>query len=131
MSKYLQFPDVVFKNRESLLAALADCGYIRVEEGTALPLYGYHGDRRAETAELVVRRQHIGSASNDLGFTLTPQGFVPIISEYDRATMHKGKFLAILRTAYHEHAAQKLATSLHGTLTRKVEGGKIKILIRR
>jgi hypothetical protein len=43
MSKYLTFPEVVFKDRRLLLAALADLGYTEVEEGEALPLYGYQG----------------------------------------------------------------------------------------
>ncbi|HET8629280.1 MAG TPA: hypothetical protein VFL91_17805 [Thermomicrobiales bacterium] len=68
MSKYLTFTDVVFKDRGLLLAALAALGYREVEEGEALPLYGYRGDRRPETAELVVRRRHVGRLSNDVGF---------------------------------------------------------------
>ena len=65
MSKYLLFESIVFTDRTLLLAALADLGYPEVEEGVALPLYGYQGDRRRETADLVVRRRFLGSASND------------------------------------------------------------------
>jgi hypothetical protein len=32
---------LVFKSRELLLGVLADLGYADVEEGEALPLYGY------------------------------------------------------------------------------------------
>src|SRR5439155_21373046 len=46
VSKYLEFPQLAFKDRRLLLAALADLGYAEVEEGEALPLYGYQGDRR-------------------------------------------------------------------------------------
>ncbi len=63
MSKYLSFPDVAFKDRGLLLAALADLGYPQVEEGEAFSLFGYQSDRRPETAEIVVRRHHSGSAS--------------------------------------------------------------------
>src|SRR4051794_9957402 len=90
MSKYLTFPEVLFKDRRLLLAALTDLGYAAVEEGEALPLYGYQGDRRPETAQLVVRRRHLGSASNDVGFTRMPAGYVPIVSEYDQRTLHGG-----------------------------------------
>ncbi len=86
MSKYLVFPEIVFKDRRLLIAALADLGYSVIEEGEALPLLGYQGDRRPETAELVVRRQQIGAASNDLGFARTDRGYVPIISEYGSTT---------------------------------------------
>ncbi len=115
MSKYLTFPDVIFKDRRLLLAALADLGYADVETGEALPLYGYQGDQRPETAEIVVRRQHVGSASNDLGFARIAEGFAPIVSEYDLRTLQSGQFLAKLRTAYGE---------------RVVEGNVVKIKVR-
>lgn len=130
MSKYLTFDDVVFKSRELLLAALADLGYRDVERGDKLPLFGYQGDRRSQTAELVVRRQHIGSASNDLGFRHTPDGYVPIISEYDVRTLAGGHFVAKLRTAYNEQVVQEVTRRLHGTARRTVEGSVIKIKVR-
>src|SRR5579875_3469786 len=103
MSKYLIYPELVFTDRTLLLAALADLGYPEVEEGEFLPLFGYLGDQRSETAELVIRRRSIGAASNDIGFTKTAQGYVPIISEYDQRTLHGGRFLVELRSAYAEH----------------------------
>ncbi len=33
MSKYLTFPDVIFKNRQLLLDALKDLGYAEIEKG--------------------------------------------------------------------------------------------------
>jgi len=130
VSKYLQFDDIVFKDRRLLLAALEDVGYQEVEEGQALPLYGYHGDKRPETAELIVRRKHVGSLSNDIGFTRTPSGFVPILSEYDQRTLHDGRFLAKLRTAYSERVVDEIKRRLHGTAQRQVEGSVIKIRMR-
>jgi hypothetical protein len=130
MSKYLIFDEFVLKDRRLLLAALADLGYAEVEEGEALPLYGYQGDRRAETAEIVVRRKHLGSASNDLGFARTPDGFVPIVSEYDQRVLHGGRFLAKLRTAYSERVVEEVRRRLHGTTRRTVEGSLVKITVR-
>ena len=130
MSKYLAFPDLVLKDRRLLLAALADLGYAEVEEGEALPLYGYQGDRRPETAELVVRRRHLGSASNDLGFARTPGGFVAIISEYDQRVLHGGQLLTKLRTAYSERVVEAVTRRLHGTARRTVEGSVIKVKVR-
>ena len=130
MSKYLAFPEIVFKDRRLLRAALADLGYSEVEEGEALPLYGYQGDRRPETAELVVRRRYLGPASNDLGFTRTPEGFVPILSEYDQRTLHGGQFLVKLRTAYSERVVEAVTRRLHGTARRMVEGSVIKVKVR-
>lgn len=130
MSKYLSFPDVLFTDRRLLLAALADLGYATVEEGDALSLYGYQGDRRPETAEIVVRRQHLGAASNDLGFAKTPQGYVPIVSEYDLQTLQGGQLVAKLRTAYSERVVEEVRKRLHGTARRTVEGNVVKIKVR-
>ena len=130
MSKYLVYQEIVFKDRRLLLAALADLGYAEVEEGEALPLFGYQGDRRPETAELVVRRRHLGSASNDLGFARTPEGFVPIISEYDQRVLHGGRLLTKLRTAYSERVVEAVTRRLHGTARRTVDGSLVKIRVR-
>ena len=130
MSKYLSFPDVIFKDRRLLLAALADLGYTEVEVGDALPLYGYHGDRRPETAEIVIRRRHVGALSNDLGFARSPQGYVPVVSEYDQRTLHGGRFLVKLRTSYNERVVEEVKRRLHGTAHRSVEGNIVKVRIR-
>ena len=130
MSKYLTFPEILFKDRRLLLAALAEIGFADVEEGDQLPLYGYQGDRRPETAEIVVRRQLIGHASNDLGFALTPSGYVPVISEYDERALLAGQFLPRLRTAYGEAVVEEVRRRLHGTAHRTVEGGVVKIRVR-
>ena len=130
MSKYMTFAETAFKDRDCLLKALAECGYAEVEEGAALSLYGYRGDRRRETAQIVVRRRFIGSASNDLGFQKTDAGYVAIISEYDQSFMMQGKFLTALRTNYNLKSTEKLARSLRGTLHQERTGSTIKIRIK-
>jgi len=130
MSKYMTFTGAAFKDRECLLAALAECGYAEVEEGESLSLYGYQGDRRKETANIVIRRKFVGSASNDLGFQKTDAGYVAIISEFDRRTMMQGKFLINLRTNYNLKSAEKLARNLRGTLHQERVGSTIKIRIK-
>ena len=130
MSRYLQFGDVCFRERKLLLAALASLGYASVEEGEGLPLFGYQGDRRPETAEIVVRRQHVGSASNDIGFARTAHGYVPIVSEFDARTLHGGQFVTRIRTAYSEQVVDEVRRRLRGTARRTVEGGVLKIRVR-
>ncbi|MGD9892255.1 MAG: DUF1257 domain-containing protein [Hyphomicrobiales bacterium] len=130
MSKYLVFDQICFPDRRLLLAALADLGYAQVEEGEALPLYGYEGDRRPETAEIVVRRRYLGAASNDVGFTRTAEGYVPVVSEYDQRALHDGQFLVKLRTAYSERVVEEVRRRLHGTARRTVEGGVVRITVR-
>ena len=74
-------------DQECLLAALADVGFVhsKVEvHDSPVPLVGYEGASRAQTAHLVIRRQYVGSASNDLGFLATPTGFQAIVSDYDQ-----------------------------------------------
>jgi Protein of unknown function (DUF1257) len=130
MSKYLTFPEVVFKDRRLLLAALTELGYNEVEEGEALPLFGYHGDQRPETAEIVIRRQYVGSLSNDIGLVRTPDGYVPVVSEYDQRAVQGGQFLVKLRTAYSERVVAEVTRRLHGTAQRQVEGNLVKIRVR-
>ena len=130
MSKYLTFTDVVFTNQALLLAALADLGYCEIEQGEGLHLYGYQGDVRAERAEIVVRRRFIGSASNDLGFARSAEGFTPIISEYDQRTMHGGEFIPRLRTAYNVRVVAEMQKRLRGTLRREQQGNLVKMRIR-
>lgn len=130
MSKYLAYPEIVFKSRDLLVGSLADLGFSQVDEGNELPLYGYEGDRRPETAMLVVRRAYLGSASNDLGFRLTSDGYVPIISEYDHATLFAGEFLPKLRVAYAERVVETVRKRVHGTVRRVKDGSLIKLRIR-
>ena len=130
MSKYLVFEEYPFRDRRLLLAAPADLGYAEVEEGEALPLVGYQGDRRPETAELVVRRRHLGPASNDLGFARTPRGYVPILSEYDQRVLHGGHLLVRLRTAYGERVVDEVTRRLRGAARRTFESDRIVITVR-
>ncbi len=130
MSKYLRFEEHILRDRRLLLAALADLGYTEIEEGGSLPLYGYQGDRRPETADIVVRRRHLGSASNDVGFARTPAGYIPIVSEYDQRALHGCRFLVKLRAAYSERVVDEVRRRLHGTARRTVEGDVVRITVR-
>lgn len=89
-----------FTDAGLLAAALRELGFAEVEvHDTPQPLHGYRGDVRPETAEVIVRRHHIGVASNDLGFTRRDEGYEAIISEYDRRR-HGPEWLKRLRNAY-------------------------------
>jgi len=130
LSKYLAYPDIIFKDRDLLLASLAELGFTQVEEGQDLPLYGYQGDRRTETAAVVVRRQHVGLGSNDLGFARTPEGYFPIISDYDRRTLLAGRFLPRLRVAYAERVVESVRKRVRGSIHRTTEGSIVKLHVR-
>lgn len=47
-------------------------------------LYGFQGDRRSQVANVIIRRENVGGAANDVGFVRGSDGkFQAIISEYD------------------------------------------------
>ena len=148
MSKYVTVTEAQFKDKALLLASLADLGYgegqVRVAAaGQHLPLYGYQGDRRAETAAIVIDRRHLAGSSNDLGFAFRDGTFVPIISEYDlgryeggRKTApgaldrkHGGDFLAQLRTAYNKRVVEQIKRRVRGSARQVQEGSTIKIVV--
>lgn len=96
-------------DQESLLAALADLGFdaSKVEvQATPVNLVGYQGDQRVQTANIVVRRQNVGAASNDVGFLASPTGYQAIISDYDRQRFG-AEWLSQLNSRYQVHWAVK------------------------
>ena len=74
MSKYNRQKST-YNDRDCLVAALNEQGYTEVEvHEEAVNLIGYHGDTRPEKANVIVRRKHIGTAANDLGFVKEADG---------------------------------------------------------
>ncbi|MBK8259429.1 MAG: DUF1257 domain-containing protein [Polyangiaceae bacterium] len=86
MSAYIEMLTPMVDKR-CLLLALADVGFgsdkVQAHE-TALRLTGYEGGARAQTAEIVIGRQHLSGASNDLGFTRSATGYKLVVSDFDR-----------------------------------------------
>lgn len=86
MSHFLEC-QTLFRDRSCLVEALEEVfgkGKVEVHE-EAQNLYGYAGDVREQQAEVIIRRKHVGSASNDIGFVKEADGtYTAIISEYDR-----------------------------------------------
>jgi hypothetical protein len=72
----------------------------------------------------------VGRLSNDIGFVRTPQGYVPLVSEYDDRTVLGGQLLVRLRTAYSEQVVTEVQRRLRGTARRTVEGSLVKIRVR-
>ncbi len=91
----------------ALIKALSDVGFSSVEiHDKAQHLYGYQGDERRQTAEVIVRREFVGHASNDIGFKRNEDGvFDAIISGYDRSKFDD-KWLRSLMHRYAYHAAR-------------------------
>jgi hypothetical protein len=85
MSQYLNMATQIVSG-EHLVKALKDVGFNEVEVyKKAQPLRGWMGDLRANTAEIIIRKKYVGSASNDIGFKLGSDGrFTAFISDFDK-----------------------------------------------
>jgi len=69
---------------QCLMTALQSMHFKPIRHATAVQLEGYHGDKRQQTAEIVIPRAQVGGASNDIGFKRQKNGsFAAIISDYD------------------------------------------------
>lgn len=92
----------------ALVEALRALGYPQVEvHEEAQHLFGYQGDIRAQTAEVIVRRQYVGTAANDIGFKRQPNGeFEAIISEFDRRAHCSESWLKRLNYEYARNVIQ-------------------------
>ena len=77
-----------FKDRAALVDALVAVGFKPEQIEThsdAVPLFGYQGDQREQRAHVVIRRQHVGRAANDVGWERLADGtYRAWISEYDQ-----------------------------------------------
>lgn len=119
---------------DALVAALADVGYRDVEvHDHAQPLFGYRGDVRSERAHVIIRRRHVGHASNDIGFERQPDGrFRAVISEYDRARYNEtwlGRLTA--RHAYHATARTLAAQGFDLVDEQTDRDGTVRLVLRR
>ena len=110
-------------DRQCLLEALADLGFdsSKVEvHAQPVPLVGFEGNLRGQTADLVIRRQLVGQASNDLGFRATPTGYQLIVSDYDQRAYGQ-QWLSRLHARYETHFAAKQSRLAEGERRRLEE----------
>jgi hypothetical protein len=121
--------ETIYRDRDCLVVALADMGYTTVEvHEDAQNLQGYHGDMREQKANVIVRRQYIGAASNDLGFVKKEDGtYAAVVSDFD-SRKHNTKWYDSLKRSYTDKvttkAAKKMGLKLH---SRTVVNGKLVI----
>jgi hypothetical protein len=126
------------KDKECLVEALIEMGYAREHieiHETPQQLFDYTGrathytDAKGDKANVIVRRQHVGGAANDLGFKLNSETGVydAIISNYD-SSKHNAHWLAGLKTNYSEKNLIKTAKKQgFKYLGKKVVAGKIQL----
>ena len=117
-----------------LVRALADVGFAVVEvHETPQALYGFMGERREQGAEVIVRREHVGSASNDIGFLRGPEGvFTAIVSDYDRSRYDEA-WLGRLTQRYAYHVAMDMLAEQGFSVVEEqaAEDRSIHIVVRR
>ncbi|PSF30081.1 hypothetical protein C7H19_24050 [Aphanothece hegewaldii CCALA 016] len=108
-----------FKDQNALITAIKNLKGWQVEvHETEQHLYGYRGDRRQQVAHLIVRREQINPASNDLGFHRSEDGiYNAIISEWDAANPLKG-FIKELTKEYSVVCTENFARSRGMTVER-------------
>jgi hypothetical protein len=125
-----------FRDRDCLVAALAEVGYSTVEvHEVGQQLIDFQGcptqylDKNGDKANVIVRRQHVGSAANDLGFKLDPVtgSYSAIVSEFD-SRKHGTTWFNGLKRAYTEKVAVKTAAKAgFRFLGKKVVNGKVQL----
>ncbi len=109
MSKYDSF-QTNLTEEAPLIGALEALGYPVEVHAEATPLFGYHGDERPERANIIIRRNHLDCASNDIGFARDAQGrFSAILSEYDRSIGFDQKWLNRVHQRYKEQRTLAMA----------------------
>jgi hypothetical protein len=119
-----------------LVAALSRLGCVgRVEvHREAQTLYGYKGDARPERANIIIRRQHVGPAANDLGFERQADGrFRVWVSEYDQS--HNGyndAWMGRLKQSYGVEKARAEARKRgYRVSEQNLDDGRVRLVLRR
>jgi hypothetical protein len=131
MSKYMTFPEIVFKDRDLLTASLEEIGCKDIRQGANLEMGRYYSEQMEQKVEIVIPRGAIGNSFGDIGFARTESGeYRPVIDDLDRSRALNGQFIPKLRASYNERVVAKVAARLRGTIHRTVEGGVVKIKVR-
>ena len=111
MSKYEELATVLTEERY-LVEALEQLGYKPEFHKAGAALYGYLGDERPEKANVIVRRQQLTSASNDIGFARDAEGqFRAVVSDYDRGIGFDQGWVGRVAQAYKECQTMAVARS--------------------
>lgn len=133
MSHYVECKPGI-KDRGALIDALVAVGFDRAQievHEEAVPLFGYKGDERSQKAHIVIRRQHVGQAANDVGWERLPDGtYRAWISEYDSRHRFNPEMQDRIKQECAYHAVSRQQQALGRTVERRMlENGEIEVLI--
>jgi len=135
MSHYSEV-QIEFRDRAALIAALERLGFkgkVEVNQ-EARALYGYQGDRREQQGHIIIRREHVGLAANDIGFQRQSDGtYRAWISDFDRKENgYNDSWLGRLKQAYGVERAKAEAKKKGYRVTeQKQDDGRIRLICRR
>jgi hypothetical protein len=140
MSKFAEIK-TEFRNEAALIAAMMETTPKWTREMIEVHkepqnLHGYTGDTRAESAHIIVRRQNVQEAGNDLGFERTPEGtYRAHISNFDRGHDGQGTYgeawLKRLRQNYAYHAVRLQQEAAGRTVSREfMPNGRQRLMVR-
>lgn len=123
---------VKFKDQSCLVEALQRFGFYPQIYDKPVYLYGWLGDQREEMAHIVVPRNQISPASNDLGFYWNGTEYQCFISDYDQQNgfSHKGQglgpqFITKLQQEYLNLYVPKICTQLSGEVVGTETNGSV------
>ena len=127
MSEYVTV-DVKFYDGDCLIEALkAIYPEVEVHE-QAKDLIGYDSRGRGKKAHIIVRKKHISSVSNDLGFELIGNEYHVHISDYD---IKKGKtIIPRIKQEYAVAKTIKTARQRGWSVRRENVEGKVKLTVK-
>jgi len=109
MSKYEEAVTTI-AHEGYLVEALEQLGYKPEVHKNGAALVGYRGDERPEQAHIIIRRQQLDSASNDIGFVRDTSGrYRAVVSDYDRAIGFDQAWLGRVSQAYKERQTLAVA----------------------
>ncbi len=133
MSHYVECRPM-FKDRRALVDALLAVGFSREQielHDEAVPLFGYRGDQREQRAHVVIRRQHVGPAANDVGWERLPDGtYRAWISEYDGRHRFDTAMQNRIKQEYAYAAVARQQQALARTVERRMlSTGEIEVTI--
>lgn len=101
-----------FKDKSCLIQSIKEIGYESEFFEEPVNLRGYMNDQRAQKANILIKKEKIGSASNDIGFLKNSKGqYDLIISEYDVGRPHGSLFTEKLKQIYTKNVTLKSIAS--------------------
>ncbi len=123
-----------FRDSQALVAALGECGFGETQidvHQEAVPLYGYRGDARPQKAHIVIRRQHVGQAANDVGWERQADGaYRAWISEYDRRHRFNDAMCNRIKQEYAYQVIARQQRARGRTVTReRLPNGELEVVI--